>query len=203
MRRRKMSLLGTLLLLEVPFLVQLYPIADVYHLWWAVPLFTALIPYVLLHFVSREGVKVITVAVLLPALVSSTIMFVGLIRVPRMEILAGALKGMQVEGQYVPSYFAVDNALKDIAPRSARFFCRDGLIATWTGSYLQVDASYVNWAWVQKDQEVPVVPSRVFVCGAKAYADGVAASLQMKVISLGIPFRLSYWSNDTLFELGK
>jgi hypothetical protein len=202
-RRQRMAVMATLLFLELPFLVQLYPIADVYHLWWAVPLFTVLIPYLLTNFVSRDGVKAILLSILLPALVSSSIMFVGLLKVPRMEILSGALKGMQVEGQYIPSYFAVDAALKDLAPRSVRFFCRDGLISSWTGSYLQVDASYVNWAWVLKDQEVSELPSRIFVCGAKAYADSFAASLQLRVISAGIPFHLSYWSNDTLFELGK
>lgn len=202
-RRQKMAVLGTLLLLEIPFLVQFYPIADVYHLWWAVPLFMVLIPYILANFVSRYGVKIIMSSLLVPALISSVVMFVGLIKVPRVEIAAGALKGMQVEGQYLTSYAAVDFALRDLAPRSAQFFCRDGLISTWTGSYLQVDASYVNWAWVLKDQEVASQPSRTFVCGARAYADSVAATLNLRVIGEGIPFHLSYWSNDTLFELAK
>jgi hypothetical protein len=202
-RRQQMALLGTILFLEIPFLIQLYPIADIYHLWWAAPLFTVLIPYLLTNFVSRDGVKAISISLLLPALISSTIMFIGLIKVPRMEILSGGLKGMQVEGQYIPSYLAVDAVLKDLPPRSARFFCRDGLISTWTGSYLQVDASYVNWAWVLKDQEVVDLPNRVFVCGSKEYAESLAATLQLRVVSVGVPFHLSYWSNDTLFELGK
>jgi len=200
-RRQKMAVLGTLLMLEIPFIIQFYPIADVYHLWWAVPLFLVLVPYTLANFASRRGVKVIMSSILVPALISSTVMFVGLIKVPRIEITEGALKGMQIEGRYVASYAALDPVLRDLPPRSTQFFCRDGLISTWNGSYVQVDASYVNWAWVLPGQEITNTPSRIFVCGAKEYADSFAASRGLRVISAGIPFSLSYWSNDTLFEL--
>lgn len=200
-RRQKMAVLGTLLFLEIPFVVQFYPIADVYHLWWAVPLFLVLIPYTAANFVSRRGVKVMMSSLLVPALISSTVMFIGLIKVPRTEITDGALKGMQIEGKYISSYAAVDPVLRDLQPRSVQFFCRDGLISTWNGSYLQVDASYVNWAWVLPGQEITNRPSRIFVCGSKEYADSFAASRNLRVISQGIPFSLSYWSNDTLFEL--
>lgn len=202
-RRGKLAVLGTLLLLEIPFLVQLYPIADVYHLWWVAPLFMVLVPYFLFNFVSRKAVTGIVVSLLAPALVSSSIMFVNLIKVPRSEIATGALKGMQVESKYVFSYANISNVLSSVAPNSARFYCGDGLLATWNGEYSSIDASYVSWAWVVKNPPTKTVPSRIFFCGTQDSANAFVAANGLRIVGAGVPYQLSYWSAGILFEFSR
>jgi hypothetical protein len=200
-RRQQLAVLGTLLLLLLPFLIQLYPLSDKYHLWWVAPLFMALIPYTLGNFVSRKGVSAITASIVVPALISCTFMYLNLLKVPRSELTEGALKGMQIESQYYFSYMGVNNMLHNVEPNSARFYCRDGLLASWTGSYLSVDAAYVSWAWVAKNPPTLTVPSRIFFCGTQESADSFAAANNFTIVGQGAPYRLSYWSAGTLFEL--
>jgi hypothetical protein len=194
------GVLGTLLALLIPFAVQLYPKADVYHLWWVAPLFMVLIPYCLGSLISRKGVEVVVAVLLVPALLASTISYVDLLKVSRSELSQGALAGMQVEKQYVPSYFAVNEVLQTVKPNSARFYCADGLLSTWTGSYLSIDAAYVSWAWVKKIPPTIKYPDRIFFCGSKEAADSFAVKHNLKMVGSGIPLHLSYWSYGSLYE---
>jgi hypothetical protein len=199
-RRNRLAILGTLLLLLLPFLIQLYPLADVYHLWWAAPLFMVLIPYSLMNFVSREGVNAIIASIVVPALVASSVMYLNLIRVPRTEITQGAMKGMEVEAQYIPSYTNIAGILQSVQPNSARFYCADGLLSTWNGTYLSIDAAYVSWAWVAKNPPTVTVPSRIFLCTTQAVADNFAKANNGHLVGPGVPYYLSYWSGGIFFE---
>lgn len=202
-RRDEIAILGSLILLLAPFLVQFYPLADVYHLWWAAPLFMVLIPYSLMNFVSREGVNAMMGALIIPALLASSVMYLNLHQVGRTQISEGALKGMQVDSRYLPSYQNVAKLLQPLEPNSNRFFCRDGLLSSWNGSYLSIDAAYVDWAWVVKNPPTKKVPTRTFLCGTQETAENYAKAIGGHLVGLGIGYQLSYWSGGGLFEIAK
>ncbi len=202
-RRSELAILGSILLLLLPFLVQFYPLADVYHLWWAAPLFMVLIPFCLSNFVSRDGVNAIIGALVVPALLASSVMYLDLHKVVREQITEGALKGMQVEAQYLPSYTNVAKVLQPLLPNSNRFFCRDGLLSSWNGAYLSIDAAYVDWAWVVKNPPTKKVPDRIFICNTQAFAENYAQANGGHLLGPGIGYQLSYWSGGGLFEFVK
>ncbi len=202
-RRSELAVLVSILLLLLPFLVQFYPLADVYHLWWAAPLFMVLIPFCLSNFVSKRGVDAIIGSLVIPALLASSVMYLNLHKVPREQINEGALKGMQVEALYLPSYINVAKVLQPLEPNSNRFLCRDGLFSTWNGSYLSIDAAYVDWAWLFKNPPTKKVPSRTFLCASQVDAENYARANGGRLAGPGLGYQLSYWSGGGLFEFVK
>ncbi|MEI9907400.1 MAG: hypothetical protein WDO06_05435 [Actinomycetota bacterium] len=110
---------------------------------------------------------------------------------------------MQIEDQYIDSYNAVNTILHSVAPGSARFACRDGMISAWDGSYSSIDAAYVDWAWVAKNPPTILAPSRIFFCGTAEAATAYAAANNLKVVGQGVGYRPSYWSYGVFYEFSR
>ncbi len=147
-------------------ILQLYPIADPYHLWWAAPL-----PLGFAVAFAAERVRgsewrsaTLGVLALMPFVLVSSIGLARDLTVSRVEVSSGALAGMKVRPEFVPMIEEVDAALAAIpAGATVDFSCRDGLVAAWEGGYRAGSARYVAWAWIQEEEVRPSAGPRYLV----------------------------------------
>lgn len=199
-RKKKLYLLLTICL--VPFVVQLYPMADQIHLWWISPFILIFFTVILRDLVSQRGATLILTSLLLPLLAISTYSFLDFRAIPRSLVFnqANAFAGMKVQDRYLPSYDKIGGILGEVAPQSAKFDCQDGLISAWTGRYLASDAKYVSWAWKADSEPGAAMPTRFFICAspteARVFADGRGFTL----MEPGINYEFGLFSSGTFFE---
>jgi len=181
-------------------LAQLYPIADVYHLWWAVPIPLA---YVVTAAFGQFGRlralsgPVFAVA-LIPFLVLGFIRFDRELALPRSEINNSALAGMYVSVDRLSAVDGVTQVLSSYRGNQVDYYCRDGLVSAWFGRFQSSTPAFVDWAWLKS---APVMRAQVSViCAAdRREADGVAAYRDSHVISQA-PFILNL-SEFSAFQL--
>ncbi len=155
-----------LALLAVSSMAQLVPIADPYHLWWAAPLLLLLMIHMLTSGRSRRTRIAMLVLLVVPYALLAVPRTIDYLGQDRQVVEQGVLAGMQVPSSAFDDILAVDEVLGNVAPRSARFDCEDGLFAVWTGRYLSDSAAYLGWTF-GVDAPPPIEPdTRLFVCVA-------------------------------------
>lgn len=126
-------------------IANLYPLPDIYHLWWASPsllLFAVALTKGLLK--PQIGNAVLSIALSFVAVVVPLNSFKALkeTQQPRTEWSDGSLRGMLIHESIVPSFVAARDVLKNI-DRPADFSnCRDPLWAVFTGSYMSKNEYY-------------------------------------------------------------
>jgi hypothetical protein len=91
---------------------------------------------------------------------------------PRVQIRDGSLKYMYVTDQRYRENLEVLDMLNSVESNSATFYCRDGLVATWTGRYIASSPRYVDWAF-GTDEHPRADSERVLLCSrdAQMWAD--------------------------------
>lgn len=187
--RRSSSVIGDFYFVNiaaVAALLQLYPLADAYHLWWTSPILILLLIEVLHRFNFSMPVVLLMFGIY---------SFFGLesskytLRIPRVEWTTGVLKGMMIPANYLDAYKSADVALSTVHHKS-RYLCRDGLWAVWNGTYLSNSPNYVEWGTASENIQA-VTEGRLVVCDWPG--DGRTAEvLERRVISTGGPNAYDY-----------
>lgn len=146
-------------------LVQLYPLQDIYHIWWASPIVLIALPY----FAKIIGIKRdLFFQVLLVFCIPMTLIglhsFVTQIQIPRTVWSSGALEGMLIQNSRLLDYKSIDEILTHSKYRKGVFNCPDALFPVWNGHYRALDGNYVNWAWNTKKEGGEVSGTPWFLC---------------------------------------
>ena len=204
MRIRDAAPLGAVALTA---LLQLYPLADVYHLWWAMPIPIAYVGTMLYrrsHLMPRRTLLVGTLA-LAPFMLLGVFGYSKVIATDRVQIDHGVLTGMSVLPEQVAAVRELDRLLLSGPGAQARqFACRDGLIAVYVGSYRPNSPRFVDWAWLRPESDPPVAASPYTVVCAPdpATITSMAAAWNMRVIRQSQqPISLSTFSSSYLAVL--
>ncbi len=153
-----------LILLGSASLVQLFPIADPNHLWWAAPVPLALLAMAMRLWQPREAQTWLIALFTVPYLIVGVGTGLTYFSKPRVTIDSGVLTGMMIQRELAGSVSAVDRLLGDLRPASTRFVCPDGLFAVWTGRYLSDSASWVDWSFGMERARQDRDPSIALVC---------------------------------------
>jgi hypothetical protein len=187
--------------------LQLYPIADVYHLWWAMPIPIAYVGTMLYRrsrLMPRRTLLVGTLA-LAPFMLLGVYGYSKVISTDRVQIDHGVLTGMSVLPEQVASVRELDRLLLSGPGAQARqFVCRDGLIAVYAGSYRPNSPRFVDWAWLRPESDPPVAasPYTVLCAPDPATIASMAAAWNMRVIRQSQqPISLSAFSSFYLAVL--
>ena len=185
-------------------LVQLYPIADPNHLWWAVPLPLVLVALMLTTNANKQVAFWLMMILTVPYLAMSIWSAHGFYSRPRVELSTGVLKGMMVQEALLPDYEKVDGLLAGVTPRSARFLCDQGLFSVWNGAYLADSPAYVQWVHRMQSADPSPVPNLVFLCtgldagdAATDYARREGLAIVQTIPRLG----LSYFTSIRIDEM--
>lgn len=179
---------------------QIFPVHDMYHLWWGSPVAILSVLVSFMHLVKNKKALVGTVGVL-----TSISIVLGLapwraeLSEPRVQIRDGSLKYMYVTDKRYRENSGVLDMLNSVESNSATFYCRDGLVATWTGRYMASSPRYVDWAW-GTDGHPRADSERVFLCSgdAQMWADQAGYRL-----SVGAQAHFSIFSGFVLVEAVK
>ena len=123
----------------------LYPLPDIYHLWWASPsllLFVAVLTKGL--FKQKVGNAIIVVVVFfVSALIPlNTLKAIKDTQQPRVVWSDGSLQGMLIHESIIPSFVAAEDVLKKINRPADFSNCRDPLWAVFFGRYMSVNKYY-------------------------------------------------------------
>lgn len=204
--KKKLDRVAITILVSTSFasLLQLFPVADPNHLWWAAPL-----PLLLLIFIYSRGsshhVQYGTAAVLIiPGLVLSVPTAIHLWSKPREILQYGVLKGMKVTEEYLQGYREADKFLVNMDPKSVKFVCKEGLFSVWNGQYLASGAGYVDYAYRLGSAQPDGVSNRTILClpwGDITTALKFAKINSMTIVRLSGEIKLSYFTDIQMVEL--
>jgi hypothetical protein len=191
-----------ILLCLIPFIAQLYPMADQIHLWWIAPYPLIVVTVFIRDYVNRIRLNQVLTPLLIPLVLISAHSFTDFKSIPRAPVINQniAFRGMLVNMPYLNSYNGFNSLLSTVAPRSAKFDCRDGLFATWGGTYLAADANYVNWAWGTDSDEGGRPATRMFICASPEAAKLFAENNGYQLVEPGVKYSFGLYSSGTIFE---
>jgi hypothetical protein len=185
-------------------IIQLYPVADPYHLWWAAPLPLAFVISGITYWFRKAECRAALIGfiVLAPFVVIASFGLVRELQVPRVEVETGALAGMKVQAEFMPMIDEV-NAVFAVIPKNAvvDFYCRDGLVAAWQGTYRAANASYVDWAWVRDEVGRPATGPHYIVYCTESPSSAPIASTQSGIAMVRSAQQHVHLSNYSGFYL--
>ena len=141
---RQQELLVTLAL-ALAAVANLYPLPDVYHLWWASPSLILFVMVLIKSFLTPKfGRAVINVMLLLVVVVVpvNTLKAFNEIQQPRVMWSTGLLKGMLIHENIVSSFLLVDEVLEQLDHPADFSTCRDPLWAVFSGKYMSINEFY-------------------------------------------------------------
>lgn len=182
-------------------LIQLFPIADPNHLWWAIPLPLIFILVVIKSTSSTTSFYAATSVLLVPALFVSVATNYTYFGKERVRIDEGILSGMYISVEYMDSVREVDKILRNIPPHSTVFHCHEGLFPVWHGAYLSSGAGYVDYAY-GISAEVNASNSQFEIFCIESTEDSYNQNLRYwkgrPVLDQTPGLKLSYFSNSKL-----
>lgn len=143
-REPRLVLVG---LVALASLVQIYPIADPNHLWWAIPISGLFVLLTLRIFTSGRAYRFLALTLLIPPMLLSLGTGWAYYSQDRTQVQSGVLSGMYIKAEYASSVTEVDKFLALLEPESTVFNCHEGLFAVWRGEYLASTARYVDYAY--------------------------------------------------------
>lgn len=197
-------LITTLALTSIASLVQLFPVADPNHLWWAAPIPLVLLVYGLTVTASPRSKWAVPTLLIVPSLLVSVLTSVVYLQRPRAEITTGTLAGMRIDSNLFSSVAKVDRLLADVKPGSAHFECSGGLLAVWNGEYLASGPGYVDYAYGLGRSTPPSPPSRFFRCVQWGQHESAAMGAEaegFRVVRRTGEVTLSYFMSVDILEL--
>jgi hypothetical protein len=136
--------LSVLMAAALAGIAQLYPLPDVYHLWWASPPILIICALVL-NQVDTRAINLV-IAFFLPTAILSISRLDEQLNIRRIEWQGGVLAGMYVDSELSSSFRSAAVILAQIDPQT-RFECRDGLWAVFDGNYNSDGPNFVGWAY--------------------------------------------------------
>lgn len=195
---RSTAVLG---LLAAASLIQLFPISDAQHLWWAAPLPLILVTHILTRGLTRPWAAAMAAVLFIPPLVLAVPRAWDYASQPRERIERGVLAGMYIGSDRTDDVRAVDDLLAVLQPGANRFDCADGLFAVWTGRYLADSSAFVSWAPGFTGSAQPA-PDGYLVRCLPPNPDGTAVDLPVpmgfELVSRIGPVSLSYYNWGTI-----
>ena len=131
--------------LSLGAVANLYPLPDVYHLWWASPsmlLFAAVLTKGL--FKKKVGNAIIMVVVFFVAVIFplNALKVLKETHQPRINWSDGSLKGMLIHESFIPSFVAAEDVLKKVNRPADFSNCRDPLWSVFFGRYMSLNQYY-------------------------------------------------------------
>jgi hypothetical protein len=164
-------------------LPQLYPQADIMHLWWIAPIYLSCAVILFEKFPGKIFVK--SSKVLSIILISCTavgiIFAIQFIDHPGTEYKLGVLKGTFAHEEKARS-LDIFRAIDDFAiVGQTSFDCADGVYAVENGTYLAADQWFVNWGYSEGDNPKTGVV-RVICDQSRSYATSEGKRLSMALV---------------------
>lgn len=151
--------------LAVGAVANLYPLPDVYHLWWASPsllLFGVTLTKKLLKPQIGNAILSIALSFVVVLVPLNSLKALKETQQPRTEWSDGSLSGMLIHEVHFSSFIAARDVLNNI-DRPADFSnCRDPLWAVFTGSYMSKNKYY---AALPSDVSTESVSGLIVDCG--------------------------------------
>jgi hypothetical protein len=193
-----------LTLTSLASLVQIYPIADPNHLWWASPLPLALLVFAIWVSVGKRTRWAAVAIIVVPGVVISILTGVVFLAEPRTLITTGIMSGMRIQDLLAPNVAKVDALLADVQPGSADFICKEGLFAVWNGKYLASTPGYVDYAYRLGSASAGSVSQRTFLCvtaGDREAGPEYAARHGLRIVGESGDIELSYFTNVNILEM--
>jgi hypothetical protein len=121
---------------------------------------------------------------------------------PKERIDAGSLRHMYVSVGLKNSNDETLKLLDSVKNQSATFYCRDGLVATWTSRFMSSGPDFVDWAWGTKDSGED--SERFFLCIYQSMESGqIWADENGFEFRNGVQLDFSYFSSFYLVEVVK
>ena len=179
---------------------QLYPLPDVYHLWWASPPIL-IICAMALNQVNPRAVNLV-IAFFLPAILMSFSRLDEQLNIRRLEWHGGVLDGMYIDAELNPSFERVGKLLGEVGP-GTRFECRDGLWSVFNGRYNSIGPNFVNWAYGTPRHDNSADNSIVWCLDSGMTTDKNALKMREIITSGNQSLYFSRFSGDIQFELWK
>lgn len=188
-------------LVALASLVQIYPIADPNHLWWAIPIPGLFVLFLLRLFTTVRGFRFIVLTLFIPPVLLSAGTAWAYYSQDRSHVQSGVLSGMYVKAEYQSSVVEIDEFLSLLEPKSTMFNCHEGLFAVWSGEYLASSAAYVDYAYgVTPPTETDGNTFIVDCIGVDdtAYRETLTSWRGKPVLAQTGPVALSYFSSGKL-----
>ena len=142
-----------LYILSLAAMVQIYPLFDQYHLWWAAPIPLAAAVVFVLQRTTPRTVGAGLVAILLPFAVVSMYEWDRIGTREREAAIGASLAGMYVYPGIAKQTQELDELLEGLPARQTRFHCINSLLSAWNGEYLASTAAHNSWAFGGDDLE--------------------------------------------------
>lgn len=181
--RRKEKGFGNYLLFSVAItgVIQLYPQADVMHMWWIAPLvFPILITSnseKIQFFLSSHKRNLLAISATLS--IMGIICAINFILVPRLEYSAPVLKGTYARAEMVHREAIFNEILNYSIKGESSFDCQDGVFSVLDGHYNAADEWFVNWGIIGSSKKGSIR----FICNqSKPYVNAEARKLGMTVV---------------------
>jgi hypothetical protein len=189
-------------LVSVACITQIFPVHDQYHLWWASPIpIVSVLMCGLIMFSNRKAFFGAVVLISIISFVLGLIPWKTELEEPRVKLSNGSLNHMYVTSEREIENGELMELLGSVESNSATFYCRDGLVATWTGRYMASGPRFVDWAWGMPISE-PKPDERIFLCVYDSMDSAIDwADQNGYKFGNGVQTNFSYFSGFYLVEL--
>ena len=128
-------------------MVQIYPLFDQYHLWWAAPIPLAAAAAFVAQNTRKSVAGLALVALLVPFALASLYEWQRIAARERDPAPGGVLSGMRVYPGIEDQLLDLDALLQQLPDRDTRFHCMSSLFASWPGTYAASTAAHTSWAY--------------------------------------------------------
>lgn len=136
-----------LYILSLAAMVQVYPLFDQYHLWWAAPIPLAAGTVLIVKNTRRSVATVAIVAVSFPFALVNLYEWNRIASRERETAEGISLSGMQVYPGIANQLRELDELLQELPIRQTRFHCINSLLSVWQGKYVASTAAHNSWAF--------------------------------------------------------
>jgi hypothetical protein len=164
-------------------LPQLYPQADVMHLWWIAPLLLPCI-FLFIEFLQKDLFQMndsILQVILISGMILGSVSALQFINRPWSEYQLKVLKGTFAQEEKVRSVELFNEIDRFALPGSTSFDCADGIYSVENGTYLAPDQWFVNWGF-DTATKPRIGTIRVICDKSLSYAKLQSAKLEMPLI---------------------
>ncbi len=161
-------------------LAQLYPRADVYHLWLLAPA-PILLVFSTVHDWSAKALRILLIPLLFVPACQNLNGLIKLEKLERRKWSGGVLDGMLIKNEYFASFERANEVLRNVT-EPASFECSDGLWSVWNQRYTADSASFVNWSFGANRMNVEAAPL-VVACETEDQRQSIAEKFQRIVIA--------------------
>jgi hypothetical protein len=190
-----------LFLLPAAF-VQIYPVDDIYHLWWLSPITILFATAFLIGSNLLETLKWPFLVWLITTFIFVSSSLQTTLQIDRSTMTQGAFKGMSMKSSEIISHNRIYQILSTVESDSSRFICLEPIFSVLPNRFLSVDGKYVSWAWgVNFSGDRSSQIKRTFICSSLEFIEGYASAMKMQIVGEPIAYSFSNFSGGYFAEL--